>query len=285
MLAELLEFLSEQRDYRCDAIQFGGVLEDSATLQLLECDGSLRTTAFPTVSCDYLPVLSEENLPNAVSRNLRGNLRKARHKLAKRSNVEFLSTRDPAVLQQYFPQFLEIEASGWKGANGAQSAIKLHAPLSAFYGQLAERFGEKEHCEINLLKVDDRVIAGQFALIVGDTTYLLKIGYDEEYAELAPGNLLLARTLDRLSTEESIRHVSLVTDAAWHRSWRPSQTRVFECCLYGSSLMARLLYSYAHIRRSMGRLRSTAKLHLSGPRTRQPNKRKIPSAATTYGLK
>ena len=285
LLAELLQFLNGQRDYRCDAIQFGEVLEDSATLQLLECDESLRITAFPTVSCDYLPAFSEENLSNAVSRNLRGNLRKARRKLAKRSNVEFLSARDPAVLRQYFPQFLEIEASGWKGANGTQCAIKLHAPLGAFYGKLAEHFGAEEHCEINLLKVDDQIIAGQFTLIVGDTMYLLKIGYDEEYAELTPGNLLLARTLDRLSAEDDIRYLNLITDAVWHRRWRPSQTRVFECCLYGSSLMARLLYCYAHIRRSVGRLRRTAKLRLPGSLIRQPNNRKTPSAVTTYGLK
>ena len=270
LLDELLEFLNRQNDYKCDAIHFGGVLQDSATLQLLECDDSLRTTVFPTVSCDYLPVLSEENLPKAVSRNLRGNLRKARHKLAKRGNVEFLSTRDPGVLQEYLLQFLDIEASGWKGANGSQSAIKIHAPLSAFYGRLAEMFGAEEHCEINLLKVDGQVIAGQFALIVGDTTYLLKIGYDEEYAELAPGNTLLAHTLDRLSVEEDIRHVNLITDAAWHKSWRPSQSQVFQCCCFSSSLMARLLYAYTHIRWSMGRLRSTAKFRLSGLRIRQP---------------
>ncbi len=255
LLSELFQFLNEHLDYGCDVINFGNVLEDSATLQLLRGDHSLRTTVFPTGFCDYLPVLSEEDLLNVVSRNFRGNLRKARNRLAKRAEVEFLSARAPDTLQQYFPYFLEVEASGWKGASGTRSAIKLHPSLTAFYGQLLERFGNEKRCEINLLKVDGCVIAGQFALIVGQTMYILKIGYDEQYAECAPGNLLLSHVLDRLSTEDGVRHVNLITDAAWHTSWRPLRYQVFDCSCYSSSPMGRLLFIYRHLRRQMSSLR------------------------------
>lgn len=272
LLSELLQFLNEHRCYKCDVIQFGNVLEDSATLHLLQGDDSLRTTVFPTGFCDYLPVLSEENLLKAVSHNFRGNLRKARNKLGKRAKVEFLSTRAPETLQQYFPHFLEIEASGWKGGSGTRSAIKLHPSLTAFYGRLLERFSDEKRCEINLLKVDGWAIAGQFALIVGETMYVLKIGYDEQYAELSPGNLLLAHVLDRLSTEDGIRYVNLITHAAWHTSWRPSRYQVFQCSCYSSSPVARLTYFYQQLRRQMGSLSSAPRSHPPATRRISPTR-------------
>jgi CelD/BcsL family acetyltransferase involved in cellulose biosynthesis len=105
-----------------------------------------------------------------------------------------------------------------------------------------------------LLKIDDRVAAGQFGLIVGQTMYLLKIGYAEEYAQFAPGNVLMAHTLNRLNDEGEISDVNLVSDSGWHKSWRPIQQRVYKCCVYRDGLSARLLLAYGHGRQAAKRM-------------------------------
>jgi len=225
LVADLFRFLKSHRDYECDVMQFGSLLENSSALQLLRNEKELRTTVFASAACDCVPVMSEDELRNFVSKNMRGNLRKARNKLDKCGEVKFRTTREPVLLRQFFAHFLEVEASGWKGAAGAGTAIKLHASLTAFYRQLVESFSVGKRCEINLLEVDGRVVAGQFALIAGDTMYLLKIGYDEEFREVAPGNLLLAHTLHRLREEGEVVEVNLITDAPL------ADLRRQDCCL------------------------------------------------------
>jgi CelD/BcsL family acetyltransferase involved in cellulose biosynthesis len=254
LLYELVQFLKKQKPYKCDAVKLGNVLENSATLKLLREDSRLSTTIFPSGHCDSVPALASEDLPKFVSRNLKGNLRKARSNLSKHDSVEYLATRDPQLLADYLARFFDVEASGWKGENGSGSAIKLNDTLRGFYSDLAEGFGRDHKCEISLLKIDGQVAAGQFGLIAGQTMYLLKIGYSEHFARCAPGNSLLAHTLDRLNAEGEIKAVDLVTDAAWHRSWRPEQQQVYKCCVYSDRLTARLLLAYGCVRQTAKRL-------------------------------
>ena len=254
LLYELVQFLKKQKPYKCDAVRLGNVLEDSATLKLLREDSRLSTTIFPSGHCDSVPALASEDLPQFISRNLKGNLRKARSKLSKRESVEYLATRDPELLPDYLARFLDVEASGWKGENGSGTAIKLDDTLTGFYSDLAEGFGSDHKCEISLLRIDGEVAAGQFGLIVGQTMYLLKIGYAEEFAPCAPGNSLLAHTLDRLKADGDITDVNLVSDAPWHRSWRPEQQQVYKCCVYTDRLTARLLVAYGCARQTAKRL-------------------------------
>jgi hypothetical protein len=254
LLYELVEFLKHQKPYKCDAVRLGNVLENSATMRLLREDSRLNSTIFPSGRCDSLPALASEDLPKYVSKNLKGNLRKARSKLSKCESVEYLATRDPELLSDYLARFLDVEASGWKGEKGSGTAIKLDDALTGFYSDLAEGFGSKHKCEISLLKIDGQVAAGQFGLIVGRTMYLLKIGYAENFAAFAPGNSLLAHTLDRLNAEGEITDVNLVSDTAWHRSWRPEQMQAYKCCVYSDRLMAKPLVAYGHIRQMAKRL-------------------------------
>jgi hypothetical protein len=250
LLFELLGFLKDQKSYRCDALNLGRVLEDSNVLKLVREDQRLRTTIFPSGHCDSVPPLSEEELPGFVSKNLKGNLRKARSKLTKQDKVEFLTTRDPELLPEYFAAFLDVEASGWKGSRGSGTAIKLCDSLTGFYADLTEQFGTQQRCEINLLKIDEKVAAVQFGLIAGQTMHLLKIGYAEGFAQCAPGSVLMANTLNRLSVDSEISDVNLVSDAGWHTSWRPIQQPVYKCCVYRDGLAARLLLGFGQGRQT-----------------------------------
>ena len=244
LLFELLGFLKDQKPYKCDALHLGNVLEDSDALKLVREERRLKKTIFPSGHCDSVPPLSEDELPGFVSKNLKGNLRKARSKLSKKNKVEFLTTRDPELLPEYLAIFLDVEASGWKGSSGSGTAIKLCESLTGFYADLTEQFGVLQRCEINLFKIDDKVAAGQFGLITGQTMHLLKIGFAEGFAQCAPGSVLMANTLNRLSNDSEISDVNLVSDAAWHTSWRPIQQPVYKCCVYRDGLAARLLLAY-----------------------------------------
>jgi CelD/BcsL family acetyltransferase involved in cellulose biosynthesis len=218
---ELIMFLRRQRSIQWDVLFFPNLLEDSGLLSALNAGPTALLISGPQTRCNYLPCLQPEEFAARLSQNFRGNLRKARNKLAKLNRVEFISARNRPEIDLALDEFLAVEASGWKGTTGERSAIKLDGRVLSFYQSLTLNFSRIGVCEINLLRVEGKCIAGQFCLVMGDTAYILKIGYDETYAQVAPGNMLLEHTIQRYLREGAIRYVNLITDALWHSCWRP----------------------------------------------------------------
>jgi CelD/BcsL family acetyltransferase involved in cellulose biosynthesis len=179
-----------------------------------------------------------EVLLERMSKNFRGGLRKSRNKLAKLEDVTVEWARSPEALETAFPRFLEIEASGWKGVAGSGGAIALRAPYRAFYCGLMRSLAASGRCRINLMYHGKRVIAGQFGIVLGERYYLLKIGYDESYRQEAPGNMLLERLLQEAASDPAIRHVDLISDAAWHDSWKATRYRVLVHNIFHGSPLA-----------------------------------------------
>ena len=52
---------------------------------------------------------------SGLSPNFRSNLTKARHKIEHAGGASYQFVNDPAGVDALFPEFLRVEASGWKG--------------------------------------------------------------------------------------------------------------------------------------------------------------------------
>jgi CelD/BcsL family acetyltransferase involved in cellulose biosynthesis len=174
---------------------------------------------------DALETGQYEALLGGLSKNFRGGLRKSRNKLAKLEGVTVQWARTPEALEAALPRFLEVEASGWKGAAGtAITSIRFHRE---FYSGLMRSLGPSGRGRINLMFHGEKVIGGQLGVVLGERYYLLKIGYDESYRQEAPGNMLLERLLQEIGGDRSIRYLDLVSGTAWHDSWKPLRCRLF----------------------------------------------------------
>lgn len=245
-------FLSAAR-IEWDVIGFNNVLEDGAAFALGA--GDPYRVALPTRRCDYLVRPTDyDKFAKTLSKNFRANLRKARNKLSRfkgEGRLQCVSVSDPAQLEWAFEEFLQVEASGWKGEAGTRSAIGLSQRLRQYYRSLLTGFAELDGYEINLMRFDGRSIGAQFCLRTGDTSYLLKIGYDEAYAKYAPGNMLLEWLLKRRN-DSRIRHINLVTDAAWHADWLPASHQVYNVYLFNPrSSRARLVHRLMKLRSAL----------------------------------
>lgn len=175
---------------------------------------------YPREQCFYLPVdTGADSILAGLS--ILPHLRRYRRKLAQESELEFVTSRDAAQLPQLFEEFLALEASGWKGASGEGTAIKLDDALTAFYSRVMALFAARGACEINLLRVNGRAIAGQYCLLSAGRWYHLKIAYDESYHRFSPGGLLLEQVLRTLCGDAGIHTASLLTGAAWAERWHP----------------------------------------------------------------
>jgi CelD/BcsL family acetyltransferase involved in cellulose biosynthesis len=248
---------SALRDW--DVILLHHVPEDSCVERCLARRSPDRLIRDIVYRCNFLEYSSHEEFLAAISKNFRGNLRKARSKLAKTPEAKFLFVREKDQLHQAFEWFCRVEASGWKGSQGTSTAIQLDPRLRAFYSALIDNLGARDCCEINLLMLEDTCVAGQFCLRSTGATYVLKIGYNEAHGELAPGNMLLERLIQRLaSPEQPVKRINLITGMQWHEDWKPRSEKVSNLWIYNHTARATLLYRLALHRRT---LRAALKAH------------------------
>ncbi|MEZ5125355.1 MAG: GNAT family N-acetyltransferase [Thermoleophilia bacterium] len=164
--------------------------------------------------------LSYDDLMGRLSKHFRRNLRSHRRKLLELVDVQFLTHAETDDAAAALETFLHIEASGWKGTSGKRSAISLNPCTEAFYGDLVRHGVEDaDRCELNALHVGDICIASQLCMRNGSTYTILKIAYDEAFARLGPGQLLLAHTIERCCADPAIHRLDLVSDAGWCSDW------------------------------------------------------------------
>ncbi len=235
IVASLKRALREKETGSWSVLSFTGVLEESP---LTEFAAGTRDHVVTSLlkTCDSIDCRGAyEDIVAKFSRNFRSNMNKARNKLAREQGVEFRSATGQPALASGFAEFLDIEASGWKGINGAGTAIKLHPELMQFYQSLIDELGPSGAVMINSLRIGDKTIASQFCVKDDDTLYVLKLAYDENWSRVAPGNMLLERVIEKGIRDRSFQYVNLVGDPPWFRDWRPESQNVYNIWLFNGT--------------------------------------------------
>jgi hypothetical protein len=235
ILRAFIGFLNGSHQFAWDVIRLPKVLEDCSILYSLNCTPYPLTISEFVGYCNYLACEPYEQIMKNVSKNFRSNLRKARNKLCKLESVEYSYTRDAALLQQYYKEFLDLEASGWKGIHGTRSAIKFRSRLPEFYSSLVENFSSIGGVEIQMLRVDGVAIASDFLLWTDNTCYKLKTAYDESYKKYAPGHMLRENLFKRCYETQEAKYINFISNADWHQQWKPLKHKVFTCSLFNKS--------------------------------------------------
>jgi CelD/BcsL family acetyltransferase involved in cellulose biosynthesis len=172
-----------------------------------------HVSKYLTCESDYDSVL------NGYSKKFRRNLRRKEKKLLAAGRVNYRFVNQPEQLPRAFEEFLALEASGWKGKSG--TAIAQQSAKKAMYEGLMQGLAPTGHFVIHLLELDGKPIAGQLAIHAGATVYLLKIGYDESYAEVSPGFLLVNELLRKCCDRPDTKRISFVTGVGWVDVWKP----------------------------------------------------------------
>lgn len=231
----LIGYLNSQRGrFPWDLLELQNVPDHAGIARLINNQPVSRTVSVYHHDSKYLVCGAdyEASVANISSKFKKNNRRKRR-------NLEGLGTvttayyDKPDELDAAFEQFLEVEAANWKGQKG--TALR-HDPIQhRFYRALLDKYAGTGRCVIHTLNLGGTPIAAQFALIVGNTFYLLKIGYNAEYHAMGPGGLLLDETIKRFSGHPQISHVSFVTGANWNDDWAPQVHRVYNHYRYGNT--------------------------------------------------
>jgi hypothetical protein len=223
-----------------DRVQFTGFSDESCLncAELLDCYGGHRDILD---RCDH--VVCNQPWPafaRRFSANFRSNLNKARHKIERAGVVSYEVANEPDRVRALYPEFMRVEASGWKGAAGTRTAVGLNPRLSGFYQALIDDFAPAGRVCINVMRFADRVIASQFCVCDSDTVYVCKQGYDESFAHLGPGNALLEQLVHWCFASTRLRKINMVGSPHWFQDWRPEHSNLYRLHVFNRTPLGQL---------------------------------------------
>jgi CelD/BcsL family acetyltransferase involved in cellulose biosynthesis len=148
----------------------------------------------------------------------RSDFRRALRRASEHGEVTFeVLTPSRAELDGLLAEVFEVEAAGWKSAEG--TALKLDPVIGQFfrnYCAAAVRDGTLRLC---FMRIDGRAVATQLAVEHGDRFWLLKIGYDESLARCSPGTLLMLYTIGHAAGRGLAAYEFLGTAESWTTMW------------------------------------------------------------------
>lgn len=154
-----------------------------------------------------------------------------------------------------FEEFTALEDSGWKGEQG--TSIRRRPGYAANFRELVASASRAGMLRWYTLRADGSRIAMYLALRTHDTLWTPKIGYDERFAEHAPGLLLKHRLLMHSIADPAIRRVDNISGAPWVQLWKPMLIPFRSLTLFGLSPLSRILHRAAAgrtlVRRISGR--------------------------------
>lgn len=173
-----------------------------------------------------------------------------------------------------------IEGSGWKGRAG--SALMANESIRGFIARFSELACKKGSLRVCFLCVQGIAIATILGIEQEGRFWVLKIGYDEQWARCSPGIQITMETIRYAFEKRLEAYEFLGSEEPWQAMWPRSQHHFVTVVLYPISLNGlrafgrdglRILLSRAH------RERAAAKSVLSrlgiggvnGRRTHSPN--------------
>jgi CelD/BcsL family acetyltransferase involved in cellulose biosynthesis len=181
-----------------------------------------------------------------LSRGWQKTLKKKLARLETLGPIQLQIATSPIDQAQGYGEFLQLEASGWKGDGGTRTSLLHDPPQRELYAALIATSGEPLETAIALLRQNGKTIAAGICLRMGDTLSLMKIAHDEHLQEHSPGNLLIYMLARQLRNDRQIQHLSLVTGLDWHAIWSPESLPVGLCELFADTTGGRLLAALEH---------------------------------------
>lgn len=220
-------------------LTFGEVDQTHALLRL----AGLRRTVEEIDSRSVIDIgRGYDQLLADVGGNFRGNLRKARNKLEKLVVVRLDEITSADDIPQGIARYTDVSRRSWKAAE--QTDLASDPAMHEFYSFALPRLAQSGQAVVHVLQASGVDLAAQLSLRFGDRLDVHKISFDERYADMSPGNLLLERVMREAAPRRGIARVNLVTHLDWHARWKPSLIRTYRVRIFAPGLQG--LWARAH---------------------------------------
>jgi|GEM_PF-6061537 len=235
LLKTVLDSLRKNRKTRWDVFSASNCTERSLINQLLESQSHLESTE----NSNAFVLCRTPNDLKVLARKQVRNVRRFERKAVIKFRSLSLTVSNRHTVDNDFDKFMQIEDSGWKGADGKHSSIRSSGGHAVnFYHTLIARFGGSDDVQIYHLKFGSDIAASAIALINGSVLQIFKIAYNETYKPYSPGSILLLKLFEAMAESDDIVEVNLLTNPEWCRRWHMFEVPVNQIRFYSFSLKA-----------------------------------------------
>ncbi len=132
------------------------------------------------------------------SRNHRRQMRVVHKRASEAGTLELRMLANPPIdqIESLLRRGFEVEDRGWKGVGGSST---LREPGAyRFFVEQAKLLAVSGHLLLTFLELSNRSIAFEYGWLSKGVYHSLKVGFDEAYRHLSPGQLLRYRMMERL---------------------------------------------------------------------------------------
>ncbi len=150
----------------------------------------------------------------AYQANWSGNFRRQMRKMVRRAEelggvqLEIHRPHNRLDIAELLQRGFAVEDRGWKGAAGSSV---LRTPIALkFYQEQAENLAKESQLELAFLRHKDVDIAFEYAWFSKGVYCTPKVGYDEQYSHLSPGQLIRYLTLERFFNDPARKEFDFV---------------------------------------------------------------------------
>lgn len=173
-----------------------------------------RRAPFPFIALDDGWREPERHLSSRRASDLRRAMRRAERLGPVTADV---LTPRPVEVDPLLDEALAVERRSWKGPAG--TAIACDPARETFIRSLAQRAAERGSLRLAFLRIGGRAVAMQIAMVQAGGFWLLKVGYDEEYARCSPGVLLLRASIAQAARDGLTSYEFLGSSEPWIAVW------------------------------------------------------------------
>ena len=245
----------KQAGHRAFIIRMTGVPLEPERLAPLRQMASRKILRVQNHSCWIDCRRSHADVSSRYSTRLRKILRRGERKLAAAGQLTFTPYHGQQAIDEAYPIFLRLEASGWKGKSG--TALALDDRSRRFHETFLFAEETLPELRINLLHAGEHAVAGQLCITRHGIVSVLKITYDQSWSKASPGSVMMDRLLRQSCADPEIHAMSFITGQRWMDEWRPEKTEVADIWLFDRAIDATLARGAAGLRDRLRRLRET----------------------------
>lgn len=227
-----------------DLLQLCQLQAGSETMQSLSdlaAGSGYKTETWASSDCPYIPIRTTwDEYSAGLSAKHRANLRNRAKRLDSLGPAETESISTQEGLEAAMADGLRLEAAAWKGDAG--TAISCDPALAEFYSRLAHRSAQRGWLRLRFLRSRSERIAFDYSLCYKRRVFLLKHGYDPQYAPFSPSQLLLQSAIQGAFNDSFDEYEILGDNTEWKQSWTDDTKRHLWLFVFSNTLQAR----YAH---------------------------------------
>ncbi|HEU6455342.1 MAG TPA: GNAT family N-acetyltransferase, partial [Roseateles sp.] len=194
--------------------------------------------------------------PRKLIQNMRRYLRRLESEAEGSERLQVIG--EPEAMAAAVQRYALLESSGWKGREG--TAIRADSDQGRFYTEVMSQFAARGQAFVYELWLGEDLLASRMLLLCEGMAVMLKTAFDERFERLAPGRILLLRTLEDLFARAPEGVVEFYTNAeADLLAWSTSQRWINHVSLYSHRALPAIY----------GLLRRSARARLGRKRHRQ----------------